>query len=116
MTITTVPTFTANIYVGYKHRPTGELIQESVVRSAIQGYVDAAGLCVTFTPTSYIYTNGNELGVIVGLINYPRFPSTPEVIREHALAIAEMLLTVCRQFKVSVVMPDETVMLSSAEE
>jgi hypothetical protein len=32
------------------------------------------GLCVTVTPTTYIYTGGEEAGYIVELINYPRFP------------------------------------------
>ncbi len=42
-----------------------------------RAHCDAVGLCVTVTATSYIYTGGEEAGVIVGLINYPRFPSEP---------------------------------------
>lgn len=115
MTMNTVSTFTATIYVGFRHRPTGEVIDRAAVIEAIQKYVDAVGLCVTVTDTQYVYTNGGEPGIAVGLINYPRFPSTPEQIRAHALALAGMLLEKCRQFKVSVVMPNQTVMIGEPE-
>lgn len=110
MTIKTVPTFTATIYVGLKERSSGVVWDES--RDKIQAYVNAVGLCVTHTRTEFIYTNGKEPGFIVGLINYPRFPSSQEQIKAHAIAIAEMLLKACKQMKVTVVMPTETIMLS----
>lgn len=50
------------------------------------------GLCVTVTPTSYVYTGGAEEGVIVGLINYPRFPSSSLNLYSTALALAEHLM------------------------
>lgn len=115
MRTTSVPTFTATIYVGLKYRYTEEVQDRAVALDAIQQYVNAVGLCVTVTDTQYVYTNGGEPGFIVGLINYPRFPSTPEQIKAHALAIAEMLLKTCKQLKVSVVMPDETIMISAEE-
>jgi len=65
------------------------------------------------TRTRYIYVDGSEPGIIVGLINYPRFPSTPEQIREKALAIGEMLRTAMGQNRVTVQFPDETVMLEA---
>jgi hypothetical protein len=43
-------------------------------------YCDEHGLCVTVTPTIYVYTGGQEVGLAVGLINYPRFRSTPQEI------------------------------------
>jgi hypothetical protein len=115
MLISSVSTFTATIYVGLKYHYDGEVIDRNAVNAAIQEYVDRIGLCVTVTDTTYLYTNGNEPGVAVGFINYPRFPSTPERIRELALQLAEILLKTCRQWKVSVVMPDETLMCSAEE-
>jgi hypothetical protein len=47
----------------------------------------------------------------VGLINYPRFLSSPESIREISLHIAEELRGLMQQGKVTVVFPDETVMV-----
>jgi hypothetical protein len=113
MTINSVSTFTATVYVGFKHRYNGEIARRDAAVAAIQAYVDAVGLCVTVTDTQFVYSNGGEPGIAVGLINYPRFPSTPAAIKAHALAIAGMLMDCCRQMKVSVVMPTETVMLAA---
>lgn len=41
-------------------------------RDLCRAFCDEEGLCVTVTPTTYVYTGGEEDGVIVGLINYPR--------------------------------------------
>jgi hypothetical protein len=70
------------------------------------------GLCVTVTPTSYIYTGGEELGVIVRLINYPRFPMEADEIATTALELAEHLKVALYQDSVSVVLPDRTVWMS----
>lgn len=50
------------------------------------------GLCVTVEPISYIYTGGEEVGVRVGLINYPRFPTTKSVLRQKAHALGRELM------------------------
>ena len=113
--MTSVPTFTATIYVGFKHRASGDIAPRHAVIAAIQAYVNAIGLCVTVTDTQYVYSNGGEPGIAVGLINYPRFPSTPDAIKQHAMAIAHMLMDCCRQMKVTVIMPTETVMIGGAE-
>jgi hypothetical protein len=77
----------------------------------LQTYANDGGLCVTVTATRFIYKNGSEPGIAVGLINYPRFPEEIASIRHKALALAERLMTEYRQMKVSVVFPNETVML-----
>lgn len=41
------------------------------------------GLCVTVTPVKFIYTGGEELGAEIGLINYPRFPSSVSLIEDQ---------------------------------
>jgi len=110
----TVPSFTASIYVGTKPHYSGEPIVIDHARGFLQQYVDQ-GLCVTLTPTEFIYTKGKEPGFIVGLINYPRFPSSSEKLKEHAKQIALGLLTLYQQFKVSVVFPDETVMFEESD-
>lgn len=116
MKITSVPTFTATIYVGLKERESGQVQSYYFAKSAIQRYVDAVGLCVSYTETEFIYTKGGEPGMAVGLINYPRFPSSPEKIRTHAIRLAEILITECKQLKVSIVMPEETIMLSANDD
>jgi hypothetical protein len=55
------------------------------------------GLCVTVTPTKYIYTLGEETGAEIGLINYPRFEAIPDVIFEKACRLAHELMLATHQ-------------------
>ena len=107
----TVKTFTAIIYVGFKEMDTGIVHTIGEARDICQRYVDEVGLCVTVTPTEYIYTNGNEPGCAIGLINYPRFPAEEADIAIKSRELARLLMDAFRQNKVSVVMPDRTIML-----
>jgi len=109
---TVVDTFTATIYVGLKERDTEILHSIDLVRNTCQKYCDEVGLCVTVTLTEYIYTDGQEAGAIIGLINYPRFPATPMKVRGDALYLAQTLMEACNQYRVTVVFPDQTIMLS----
>lgn len=107
----TETTFTATIYVGFRERCTGEIRSEEMAYEKLQEIANDGGLCVTITPTRFVYKNGSEPGIAVGLINYPRFPESPEIIKKKALRIAEDLMYTYEQMKVSVVFPDETIML-----
>ena len=78
-----------------------------VAKQLCREYV-MCGLCVTVEPCAYIYTGGEEAGVRVGLINYPRFPSTSEQLFAHALAIGELLMNGLHQLSYTVVADDET--------
>ena len=66
------------------------------------------GLCVTVEPVAFIYTGGEEAGVRVGLINYPRFPSTADAIEKTALDLAHKLRVKLCQHSFSVVGPKQT--------
>ncbi|MEN6594703.1 MAG: hypothetical protein ABFC31_07160 [Clostridiaceae bacterium] len=112
----TVDTFTAQIAVGFKNIDTGEELSVRVARDICQGYCNKVGLCVTLTETEFIYTDGNERGCLIGLINYPRFPSNPDRILEHAIAITRLLLNAYKQYKVSIICGDETYMIERESE
>ena len=71
-------------------------------------YCDSVGFCVTVTETVYCYTGGEEAGVIVGLINYPRFPSKPAEIWAHAEALGLKLLVGLKQQSFTIQSPDRT--------
>ena len=60
-------------------------------------YCDKIGLCATVTETAYVYRGGAEDGVVVGLINYPRFPTTEAKLVDTALNLAYRLLVGLRQ-------------------
>ncbi len=106
-----VPTFTASIYVGRKVRATGEVVNPIIADQICHNFCDEHGFCVSVTQTKLIYTHGHEPGVIVGVINYPRFPSKPETLRQMTLDLAESLRANMCQQRVSVVFQDETIML-----
>lgn len=112
-TETTVPTCTISIYVGLKERESEIVHSVDEVRDAVKRYCNDIGFCVSLTQTEFIYTNGSESGVIIGLINYPRFPSNEDVLWRHALNIAAFLQCTCGQLRVSIVGPTDTTMLTA---
>lgn len=108
-------TFTATIYAGLLDTDTDINGCIDRVYQLCQEFVDEVGLCVTVSPTRFIYSHGWEDGVAVGLINYPRFPSSKKKIKEHALTIARKLKKEFKQKRLSIVFPGETIMLEEHE-
>ncbi|KKL04376.1 hypothetical protein LCGC14_2616700 [marine sediment metagenome] len=112
----TVPTYWARIYVGLQVGYTIERVDENTVAGACHDFCDEVRLCVNCYPTYFVYVDGGEPGVVVELINYPRFPKEPQKIRDLALTLARKLRALCKQHRVSVMFPDETVMLEEEVE
>lgn len=97
--ITTAPTIRFDIFIA------GDLEQ---AKQACREFCFEIGLCVTVEPVSYIYTGGEESGVRVGLINYPRFPGTSGALKERADGLAQMLMRRLCQQSYSIVGADTT--------
>lgn len=74
-----------------------------------------AGLCVTVDPTKFIYTGGEETGAVIGLINYPRFPSQTSELTERARKLAKRLLDATCQLSVLVMTPESTEWITKRE-
>lgn len=102
----TEPTFWARIYASGPISIAEQVCREECLRD---------GLCVTIEPTKFIYTGGEEAGYVVGLINYPRFPATPEQIAERAKALAMLLLERSCQHSILVMTPTGTAWYSLRE-
>ena len=66
------------------------------------------GLCVTIEPTTVIYTGGEEQGYVVGLLNYPRFPSTPDQLESRARHLMEALIAETFQHSALMMTPTVT--------
>ena len=115
MVVKAVSTYEAKIYCGLKEGYDGRTHILAEVELICQAYCNQVGFAVTITGTKFVYKNGYEDGVIVGLINYPRFPSTKKQIREHAIAIAKKLQSEFKQQRVSIVFSDKTMMLDATE-
>lgn len=112
----TAKTFTATIYVGMLDTKTKNVNSDlEPARNLLKEYCNKVGLCVTLTPTEFIYVDGNEPGFYVGLINYPRFPSSPETIGYHATQIAHQLMKLYNQDRVSVVCSENTWTLQNVD-
>ena len=97
--MSTAPTIRFDIFMA------GDLAQ---AKQVCRQYCFDVGLCVTVEPVSYIYTGGEEAGIRVGLINYPRFPTTEEVLHERATTLAQTLMNHLCQHSYSIVGPRET--------
>ena len=95
-------TYECRIYIAGDLGRIKELCQEFAWR----------GLCVTVTPTTYVYTGGREEGAVVGLMNYPRFPTQREELDKSAKHLAKFLLGALYQKTCSVVTPDVTFWLT----
>lgn len=68
---------------------------------------DELGFCVTVTPTTYVYTGGEEPGFIIGIINYPRFPADRETLLDRAIVFAEKVRVDCGQDSYTIQAPGE---------
>jgi hypothetical protein len=101
--MTTCPTIRYDIFIA------GDIDQ---AKNTCRSFCFAVGLCVTVEPVAYIYTGAEEQGVRVGLINYPRFPSDAETIRQRAYDLARLLMHDLYQHSYSIVGPDETTWFS----
>ena len=114
-------TYFANIYVGlrpgYEKNASNEIFnvaKESTIK-VCQEYCNDLGLCLSVTDTTFVYTNGNEPGLIIGLINYPRFTSTQHILKQKAIKLAEILLKKLKQERITVVCSDESIMVEKGE-
>lgn len=79
----TEPTHTVDIWV------CGDLPK---VRDLCREYTYEVGLCVTIQAADFVYTGGLEDGVRVGLLNYPRFPTTESELMETAEELGVKLM------------------------
>lgn len=84
-------------------------------KQIIRGYCLSVGLCVTIEPTLFIYTGGEEAGYVVGLLNYPRFPSNAEDLDRKAEKLALLLLDGTYQHSALVVTPECSVWYTKRE-
>ena len=99
-----VSTYTVDIFIAGDIADARRICREQCM---------AIGLCVTVTPTEFIYTGGAESVVRVGLVNYPRFPSTPEELWQTAQKIAEALRAGLCQWSYLLVAPDKSAWISN---
>ena len=64
---------------------------KNLARQILQEYV-MKGACVSISDEEYIYTMGNETGIVVNVINYPRFPKDSITLLNDTILLAHLLL------------------------
>ena len=101
-----VKTFTADIYIAGDYNKAKEVCGEYCLE----------GFCVNMQKVDYIYTFGQESGIRIGLINYPRFPSRPSAILSKAKQLARKLMKELNQGSFSIVTPSKTYYYSRRRE
>ena len=84
----------------------------SVIEQSCREYC-LCGLCVTVENVKYIYTGGEELGVRVGLINYPRFPDENSGIWDTAVDMAIKLRNGAYQDSVLIMDNEKTLWITN---
>jgi hypothetical protein len=110
-----VKTFEAKIWMGLMEGYDGPVHNILEAQEICMNYVNDVKLCVTLSPTKFIYVNGNEPGVVIGLIQYPRFRISEKEIKEKAIELARIMMVEFKQFRCTVVTTDQTYMLENEE-
>lgn len=100
------PSYPIQIWIAGDHAKAQELCR---------AYCDETGFCVTVTPTTYIYRDGQASGLVVGLINYPRFPQPEAELWDRAYTIALRLIDGLEQQSCTIQAPDKTLWISFRE-
>ena len=111
-----VDTFRSIIYVGLRPGYNSKVefsIQD--VEDICQQFCNKVGLGLTLKENEFIYKDGYETGVEIGLINYPRFPKTNDEILMVSLELASILKEEFKQHRVSVVCTDKTYMIGELD-
>ena len=107
MKIKTAKSYSCQIFIA------GDINQ---IKQVCRKFCYKIGLCVTVSPTTYIYTGGEETGVIIGLINYPRFPAKEAKIKTTAINLGNEIMKECCQQSFTVQTPNNTYWFSRRSE
>ena len=97
--ITEAPTIRMEIFIA------GDLEQSKQV---CREWCMKVGACVTVELVDYIYTGGQESGIRVGLINYPRFPAEFAAVFAKAQDLADLLMHRLCQHSYTILTPEKT--------
>jgi len=81
----------------------------------IRKYCLDVGFCVTIECCKFIYSGGEEFGFKIGILNYPRFPSTEEELTEKSIALCNLLHDNLYQWSSLLVTPQATMFFTTRE-
>jgi len=111
----TVENYEVKIWLGLRTGYTTNYAAKSDAWKVIQDWCNEKKQCVNVSDTRFIYVDGQEPGLVIGFINYPRFPMEKEEILNRALELGEILRKKFNQYRVSVTTPVTTYLLEDDE-
>jgi hypothetical protein len=83
--------------------------QRLTALSVCYNYCQRAKMGLMVFDTSFMHPGGQESGMVISIANYPRYPTKNSTVLQHALALAEELMRVLDQERLTVVeVPGET--------
>jgi hypothetical protein len=103
----TADTYTIDIYIAGS---------PEIAKQVCDDYCWAEHFCVNVQEVDYIYTGGNESGVKIGIIQYPRFPKEINVLENRAFDIGYKVAEACNQWSFTIVSSGKTRFYSRREE
>lgn len=80
----------------------------NAIKQTCREFCMDVGLCVTINEIDYIYTGGEEKGVEIGIINYPRFPKKETELFTQAKELGHLLIEKACQKSFSIMTPNNT--------
>lgn len=117
--------YEAKIWLGLREGYTKKYHTHAEVVKLVSKWCTEKKQCVSISPTQFIYVKndesgeGTEHGVIIGFINYPRYPLSEAEIKNRAKELGELLMKEFKQYRVSITfypsMPGGTMMLENEE-
>ena len=107
----TVDSFNIQIWLGLREGYTEKKHDINDVYDVVYKVCQYPGNCLTVTPTRFIYKGGWEDGVVIGIINYARYPIGKMNHKYNALEIAERLKAHFKQQRVSITTPEKTYLI-----
>lgn len=105
--------FEAKIYCGLRVGYSNKKYTSRDAERCCQNYVNDIKWCVSLTKTRFVYVNGSENGVIIGIIYYPRFPMNNKELEFRTIALAKNLKQKLQQERVSIVFNNKIKMLGN---
>ena len=111
----TCESHSVKIYCGLQEGYDGPIYSKEYVRKICQEFCNKEKLGVTISCTEYVYVDGNEPGVVIGLINYPRFPCHPVDVVDKAKRLGMILLEKLNQERLTIDTPSEMIMLEKED-
>ena len=103
MTTITHPTFVVRSYL------SGPI---EVAKQVLREFCREVPSCATIEPTTFIYPGGEEVGYVVGMLQYPKFPLPEAEIRDRAVDLANLLIERTFQDSALVVTSSETLWMT----